>query len=55
MSERIQLVLETLGALGTVCTLLGALLPKGSTAGYWFAKVGADLKGHTKKASDGGA
>lgn len=47
-SENLRLILDGLGALGTICTVLGLLLPKGSAAGYWFGKLGADLKGHTQ-------
>lgn len=48
--DTLRLVLDVLGAVGTICTALGLVLPKGSTAGYWFAKIGADLKNHTQKA-----
>lgn len=47
-SDKFRLVLEGLGAVGSLFTVLGLLLPKGSRAGYWFAKLGADIKGHTQ-------
>lgn len=47
-SDKLRLVLDALGAIGTLFTALGLLLPKGSKYGYWFAKLGADFKGHTQ-------
>lgn len=47
---KFQLLLETLGAAGSLCTLLALFFPKGSRVGYILAKLGADLKGHTTQA-----
>lgn len=41
-------VLEIIGAVSTIATALGVLLPKGSKVGGIAAKVGADLKNHTR-------
>lgn len=41
-------ILETIGAVATLATALGVLLPKGSRVGGIAAKVGADLKNHTQ-------
>lgn len=44
----LQLILEIIGAVSTFATTLGLILPKGSKVGGIAAKVGADLKNHTK-------
>lgn len=40
-------ILAVTGAIGAIATILAPLFPVGSKIGYWLAKVGTDLKGHT--------
>lgn len=44
----IQGIVDIVGAISIIATTLGAILPKGSKVGGIAAKVGADLKNHTK-------
>lgn len=48
----VQIFLDVVGALTTLCTSLALLFPKGSKVGYALAKVGTDLKGHTVQAEE---
>lgn len=43
----LEKTLEVLGAVAALATVLAPLFPVGSKIGYWLAKIGADLKGHT--------
>jgi hypothetical protein len=44
-------VLAITGAIGAIASILAPLFPVGSKIGYYLAKVGTDLKGHTVPAS----
>lgn len=44
----LQALLDIIGAVSVIATALGVLLPKGNRVGGIAAKVGADLKNHTK-------
>ncbi len=46
--NHLEQIMAAVGALSTLCTTLALLFPKTSRAGYWLAKIGADLKGHTQ-------
>lgn len=41
-------ILEVIGAIASLCTVLAPLFPKGSPTGKLLARVGTDLKGHNK-------
>lgn len=45
--NKIQIAFQVVGEIGTAMTLAALLFPKGSKVGYWLAKLGADIKGHT--------
>ena len=36
------------GSVSIICTALAQALPKGSRVGKFFARVGADVKGHNE-------
>ncbi len=50
--NHLEQIMAAVGALSTLCTTLALLFPKTSRAGYWLAKIGADLKGHTQDTPD---
>lgn len=46
----IDIVLNILGVISGIASLIGLVAPKGSKVGYIAAKIGTDLKGQTKQA-----
>jgi hypothetical protein len=40
----VVVVFAVLGGLGTLCTLLGVVLPAGSSVGNFFRTAGVDIK-----------
>jgi hypothetical protein len=42
----LEQILAALGAIGSLFTVLAPMFPKGSPVGKFFARFGADLKGH---------
>ncbi len=46
--ETVRILLDIIGAIATLATSLGLLLPKGNKVGGIAAKIGVDLKNHTQ-------
>lgn len=44
----LQAILDIVGAVATIATAIGLILPKGNRVGGIAAKIGADLKNHTQ-------
>jgi hypothetical protein len=47
----VETVLAVLGAISMLCTFIAVIAPTGSKVGYVAAKIGADLKAQTVKAT----
>lgn len=47
--EKLELLLSAIGAVSTLCTVLGAVLPPHWRVTAQLAKVGTDLRGLLRK------